>query len=78
VAARKKQVFSPSSVAGAARTGGARKGRVEAARRALADGLGRTHRLVDRYRALLVQLHDPTVALARPARRLRPSGGSIG
>jgi len=55
------------------------------ARRRLAEGIDRSRRLVDRYRALLVQLHDPSAAAsalrrlpADPRPRLRPSGGSSG
>jgi hypothetical protein len=52
------------------------------ARRRLAEGMERSHRLVERYRALLVRLHDPSAGA--PAMRssapapatLRPSGGS--
>jgi hypothetical protein len=54
------------------------------ARRRLAEGMERSHRLVERYRALLVRLHDPSAGV--PAMRsavrapgpLRPSGGSSG
>jgi hypothetical protein len=55
------------------------------ARRRLAEGIDRSRRLVERYRALLVQLHDPSAGApalrqlpAGQSRRLRPSGGSSG
>jgi hypothetical protein len=55
----------------------------EAARARLAEGIERSRRLVDRYRALLVRLHDPSAGApilrrrpAHAAARIRPAGGS--
>jgi hypothetical protein len=44
----------------------------EAARRRLAEGIDRSRRLVERYRALLVRLHDPSAGA--PFLRRRPAG----
>jgi hypothetical protein len=75
VASRKCQAFATNEVDQRPR----RSGRGEAARRALSDGIDRSRRLVERYRAFLIQLHDPAAASARKrAARLRPSGGSSG
>jgi hypothetical protein len=57
--------------------------RGEAARRALADGIERSRALVERYRTLLVRLHDPGIGLAAAlgrghGRHLRRGGGSSG
>ena len=44
----------------------------EAVRRRLVEGIERSRRLVDRYRTLLVRLHDPSAGV--PALRRRPAG----
>ncbi|MEA3003473.1 MAG: hypothetical protein QOH81_2261 [Sphingomonadales bacterium] len=70
---RQKNPPPPNRAAAAARPDG-RRGRGEAARRALAEGIERSRRLVDRYRALLVRLHDPIAGARAEAGSVPPPG----